>query len=90
MGRAPAPALGEVISIPERLVVSPAWGRLDVEPIAAGETVEEGSIIGRLHEGGRVIPLICHTRAVFLAWLALDGERVSPGRRVARLRLVGS
>ncbi|MGH2746799.1 MAG: hypothetical protein ACRDKB_02595 [Actinomycetota bacterium] len=85
MARQHAPDLGEVISISERLIVSPCWGRLDPEPLSEGETVEEGSVIGRLYEGGRVIPLVCHTRSVFLAWLAFDGERVPPGRRVARL-----
>lgn len=79
--------MGEVLSISERMIVSPCWGRLDVEPLSEGEPVEEGSIIGRVHEGGRVIPLVCHTRSVFIAWLAFDGERVPPGRRVARLRL---
>lgn len=85
MARQHALDLGEVISISERLIVSPCWGRLDTEPLSEGETVEEGSVIGRLYEGGRVIPLVCHTRSVFLAWLAFDGERVPPGRRVARL-----
>ncbi len=81
------PTLGEVISISERLIVSPCWGRLDAEPLTEGESLDEGSIIGRLHEGGQTIPIVCHTRSVFVAWLALNGERVPPGRRVARLRL---
>lgn len=79
--------MGEVISISERLIVSPCWGRLDTEPLTEGEPVEEGSIIGRLHEGGHTIPLVCHTRSVFVAWLALNGERVPPGRRLACVRL---
>lgn len=79
--------MGEIVSISERLIVSPCWGRLDTEPLSEGEPLEEGSIVGRLHEGEKVIPLVCHTRSVFIAWLAFNGERVPPGRRVARLRL---
>lgn len=80
-------SMGEIISISERLIVSPCWGRLEVEPLSEGESLEEGSVVGRLREGEKVIDLVCHTRSVFIAWLALNGERVSPGRRVARLRL---
>ena len=78
---------GETVSMPERLVVSPAWGRLRARPLRHGQRVARGTVIGALHEGGKEIPLVCHTSAVFLSWLAVEGERVSPGRRLASLRL---
>lgn len=81
---------GEIVSIAERIVVSPAWGRLHVEPLTEGQLLEKGAVIGRLREAGREIPLVCHAEAIFLAWLADEGERVPPGRRVARLRLAGA
>ena len=79
--------LGERVSITEALVVSPAWGRVQAEPLWEGQPLEKGAVIGRLLEGGEFIPLVCHTPAVFLAWLVGEGERVAPGTRLARVRL---
>jgi hypothetical protein len=80
---------GEVISIAERLIVSPAWGRLRTEPLAAGQELQAGTVVGCLEEAGDELPLVCHTASVFLAWLVPEGERVPPGKPVARLLAAG-
>jgi hypothetical protein len=76
---------GEPLAIPERLVVAPVWGRLRTRGIEVGESLAAGSVIGVISEAGQDHPLICHSAAVFVAWLALDNERVPPGRALARL-----
>lgn len=79
---------GEDLSIAEILVVTPVWGRLrGRHPLVKGQPVERGDVIGWMHEGGDKTPLTCNARATFIQWLAQDGERLSPGRRVAALRL---
>jgi len=78
---------GEFLSITERLVVAPAWGRFHGEPLEEGSGILKGSIIGRLTEGRRETVVVSPIRGVFLAWLVWEGERVPPGRPVARLRV---
>ena len=80
--------LGEHTHITERIVVSPCWGRLRPSAIPAGQPIAPGAVIGSITEAGDEHPLVCHARALFVAWLARDGERVSPGKRVATLRLL--
>lgn len=86
--RAPDPdrSLGEFVSIAERLVISPGWGRIRAGSIEAGQQIDEGGEIARLSEGGRDVALVAHCRGSFLGWLVQDGDRVSPGRAIARLR----
>ena len=78
---------GETVGIEERLIVSPVWGRLRGEELFEGQTVEEGTIIGLICERGDEMPLVCHVRSTFLAWLAHENERVRPGTAIARLRV---
>lgn len=78
---------GESLNIPERVIVSPAWGRFSSGRLTEGEVVERGAVVGTLVENGTEIPLVSHVRGIFVAWLAEEGERLRPGRRVARLRL---
>lgn len=77
---------GERISIPERIVVSPSWGRLHGQPLTHGQTVDEGEIIGHLREGVDDIPIVSHAKGKFLAWLSWEGDRVPPGTPLARLQ----
>jgi acetyl/propionyl-CoA carboxylase alpha subunit len=81
---------GEAVTIEERLIVAPVWGRLRGDRLAAGQTVEKGTVIGLICERGKEMPLICHARATFVAWIAHEGERVRPGTAVARLRAAES
>jgi biotin carboxyl carrier protein len=78
-------SFGESMNIEERLVVSPGWGRLRPASVAAGEMVEEGTVLGHLDVGNGQIPIISHVQGIFVAWLAWGGERVPPGRALARL-----
>ena len=77
---------GESLSISERLVVSPVWGRLRPKDLEAGQPIELGTVIGVIKEGGEDFPLVCSTPSTFVSWLAGDNERVPPGRAVARIR----
>lgn len=76
---------GEFVSIPERVVYSTAWGRLDPAPIQAGLRIEAGSVIGRVRQPKAVIPLVCPVSGRFVEWLALEGEPIRPGTPLARL-----
>lgn len=78
--------LGESLHIRERLVVAPCWGRLRAGGVAPGDLLNEGDVIGVLHEGGQDIPLECHSRAHFIMWSAKPGRRVAPGTKLAVLR----
>ena len=75
---------GERVSMEERVVVAPSWGRIH-ELSAAGERVRRGSPIGRLVEVGRETPLVASHHGTLLGWLVLDGERVKPGTPLARI-----
>jgi hypothetical protein len=79
---------GERVSIAERIVVAPAWGRVQKRPLSEGQWIEEGSVIGYIRENGDQVPLVCHGSSVFVTWLAHENERVPPGRALARLRTV--
>jgi hypothetical protein len=77
--------LGESADIVERLIVSPGWGRLRPSDVSSGQEVEVGMILGHLDDGYGQIPILSHVRGIFLAWLVWGGERVPPGRALARL-----
>ncbi|MGH2701707.1 MAG: hypothetical protein ACRDJ2_08025 [Actinomycetota bacterium] len=81
-----APA-GEGVSIDERVVVSPCWGRIHPHSLTAGQLIDLGAVIGHLREGGEEVPLVCHARATFVAWFVERGQRVAPGTRIASLRV---
>jgi len=76
---------GEYLSMGERVVVAPAWGRIETD-LWEGDAVAVGTVIGRVREGDRVVPLLSPVAGIFLGWLARSGEWVPPGRAVARLR----
>jgi hypothetical protein len=78
--------LGESLHIRERLVVAPCWGRLRAGCVTPGDLVNRGDVIGALHEGGREIPLECHSEARFIMWSVKPGRRVAPGTKIAILR----
>jgi biotin carboxyl carrier protein len=76
---------GEFLSMRERLVVSPHWGTFHGAPLQEGGDVASGAVIGWVTENGQETTLVSPLSAVFVAWLAFEGEWVSPGRPVARL-----
>ena len=77
---------GEFVSIPERVVYSTAWGRLDPAPVPLGRRIEAGSVIGRVRQPKAAIPLVCPVSGRFIEWLAREGEPIHPGTPLARLR----
>jgi biotin carboxyl carrier protein len=77
---------GEPLAIAERLVVSPTWGRLRTVAVEEGQSLDAGSVIGVIREAGEEHPLVCRSASVFVAWLAIENERVPPGRALARVR----
>jgi biotin carboxyl carrier protein len=77
---------GEFVSIEERLVLSPAWGRLRADPVEEGRRIQAGAVIGMVRQPKADIPLVCPVTGRFLEWLAGDGERIRPGTPLALLR----
>jgi biotin carboxyl carrier protein len=77
---------GEFVSIEERLVLSPAWGRLRADPVVKGRHIRAGTVIGLVRQTKTDIPLVCPVTGRFLEWLAVDGERIRPGTPLALLR----
>lgn len=76
---------GEFLSIRERLVVAPHWGRVHEEIVAPGIQVEAGAILGQLRDRGETSLVVAPLRAVFVRWLVREGERVAPGSPLALL-----
>ncbi len=81
----PAETEGELVAIPDRFVVAPARGRLQPEPLVAGQVIEPGTVIGRIRNGREEHPVVAQITASFGSWLASEGERVLPGKLLARL-----
>jgi HprK-related kinase A len=77
---------GEFLSMGERLVVSPGWGRFRAEDVGEGGAVERGSRLGTVILAGRETPVVAPVSGTLVAWLVWEGERVAPGRPLARLR----
>ncbi|MFN2545272.1 MAG: hypothetical protein ABR600_11995 [Actinomycetota bacterium] len=81
----------EVFSLPERVLVSPSGGRVELvtdETRAEGEFVLTGDSIAAIRRGdGEQIPV----RSAFPGWvmgyLVLDGQPIDPGDPVAWLRV---
>jgi hypothetical protein len=81
-----AHSYGEFVTIRERVVVAPAWGRVRPQALALGQSIEVGEIIGWIMDGSRELPLRSYARGPFLRWLVRAGERVPPGSPVALLQ----
>jgi biotin carboxyl carrier protein len=79
-------AHGEFPSFGEHLVVSPGWGRFGAQPIVEGAGVTQGTLLGTVTLGGKETPVLAPASGTLVAWLVWEGERVSPGRPLARLR----
>jgi hypothetical protein len=78
--------LGEVVSIPESLVVSPAGGRFHRESLVEGATVLAGTLIGVVaFNGGTALRVTAPADGVFLGWMAWDGESLQRGTPLARI-----
>lgn len=90
-GTAFTPPVGETLSIPERVIVSPATGvfhRLDGHvQMKDGDLVSRGDAIGIVRSLGVSTPIQSPFKGLLVAILASEGQRVRPGQPVAWLRV---
>jgi biotin carboxyl carrier protein len=74
----------------DRLVVSPAYGKVSTQvPMsftADGEVVRAGDVLARLDADGQTIDVHAPCDAWVMAYLVRDGERLEPGCAIAHLR----
>jgi biotin carboxyl carrier protein len=84
------PPVGEILSVPERMIVAPAMGTfclLDgLEHKKAGEPIVRGDLIGAVQSLRTVTPVRSRFDGVLVEFLAVEGERVRRGQVVAWLR----
>jgi hypothetical protein len=78
-------AHGEFVSLRERVVVAPHWGRVLMEFPDQDRRIDEGAILGRLLEQTRETLLVAPEAVILIRWLVRDGERVAPGSPLAVL-----
>jgi biotin carboxyl carrier protein len=76
--------------LPDKIVVSPAHGRLSVPPPASfsaeGEVVRAGDVIATVTASSESSDVRAPCDAWILSYLARDGDRVRPGVPIAHLR----
>lgn len=76
---------GEYPPLSERIVVSPGRGRIHLRRIREGRHLEQDAVIADLRNGTIKTPIRAPVPAVFVSWLAVEGDLVSRGWRLARL-----
>jgi multidrug efflux pump subunit AcrA (membrane-fusion protein) len=87
------PVPGEVLAVPERVIVAPAVGVFrplqDTDPDSseAGELILAGQAIGVVEGPGSSTPVRSPFGGFLVGMLARRGERVREGQPVAWLRL---
>ncbi|MGH8973322.1 MAG: biotin/lipoyl-containing protein [Acidimicrobiia bacterium] len=83
-------AVGESLSVSERVIVAPAMGvfhRLDDRQLPDGHAIERGDVIGVVQSLGASTPVQSPFQGLLVAILVFEGERVRPGQAVAWLRV---
>jgi biotin carboxyl carrier protein len=87
------PVPGEVLAVPERVIVAPAVGvfrplaETDVDLTADGTVIIAGQAIGVVEGPGSSTPVRSPFGGFLVGMLARRGERVREGQPVAWLRL---
>jgi hypothetical protein len=76
---------GEFPPLFERIVVSPGRGRIHLRRIREGRRLDQDVVIAELRNGTTKTPIRTPLPAVFLSWLAREGDVVSRGWRIASL-----
>jgi len=78
--------------LPDRIVVSPAHGRVHLAKpesfTTEGEFVRAGAILARLQSDGRDVNVCAPSDAWVVDYLVRDGQRVHPGVPIVHLRLI--
>ena len=84
-------AAGEILSVPERMIVAPAPGifRRAFGDTLDGTPIDRGDVVGTVQSLGASTPVRSPFVGSLIAMLARDGERVRPGQPVAWLRVTG-
>ena len=81
---------GEMTSIQERVVVSPAKGRFIPRPpevfTTEGEWVEEGQVVAEIVIGDRRVPVVSLFTGWMMGMLAIEGQPVTTGAQLFRIR----
>lgn len=79
-----------LLDLPDRIVVSPQHGRLNIRLprnfTAEGEVVRVGELIAVIECNPRPVEVLAPCDAWVLSFLARDGERVEPGAPIVHLR----
>lgn len=89
----PAVAHGELLAVPERVIIAPAPGRFrpvsdqDPAPADKAEPVDREQVIGYVDGIGHSTPVRSPFPGRLMGLLAHAGERVREGQPVAWLRL---
>jgi multidrug efflux pump subunit AcrA (membrane-fusion protein) len=87
-----AVADGELLRVPERVIVAPRLGVFQpLEPgtvTSEGELVAEGDAVGVLHVSGEEVAVRSPFAGFLMGMLAHAGERVREGQPIAWLRVL--
>lgn len=81
---------GELLAVPERMIVAPVVGVFrpgDLAGAPEGALVEAGAEIGVLEGPGSRVPVCSPFRGMLMGMLAHAGERLREGQPVAWLRV---
>ncbi len=78
---------GELLDVPERVIVAPSVGIFRPSVVADGAVVDAGEEIGVVEGLGVSIPVLSPFRGMLIGMLAFPGERLREGQPVAWLRV---
>jgi biotin carboxyl carrier protein len=78
---------GELLDVPERMIVAPSVGVFRPHLVADGDVVDAGDEIGVLEGPGVSMPVCSPFRGKLIGMLAHPGERLREGQPVAWLRV---
>jgi biotin carboxyl carrier protein len=78
---------GELLDVPERMIVAPSVGVFRPNVLADGDVVDAGEEIGTVVGPGVSMPVRSPFRGRLIGMLAHPGERLREGQPVAWLRV---
>ena len=78
---------GELLDVPERMIVAPSVGIFRPNVVADGDVVDAGEEIGVVEGPGSSTPVCSPFRGMLIGMLAHSGERLREGQPVAWLRV---
>jgi biotin carboxyl carrier protein len=78
---------GELLDVPERMIVAPSVGVFRPNFVGRGDLVDAGEEIGTVVGPGTSMPVRSPFRGMLIGMLAQPGERLREGQPVAWLRV---